>query len=75
MRVKIKSVEAEIIDTSTKIEFNSVILYWKIRYSVSTDNTYDQFKLPYNTIEGELHWKEEQVNLNVITKYIKGLFK
>ena len=73
MRVIIKSIEAEIIDISTIEEEEFVISCWRIDYEVHFPVlSLCEHRL---TIDGHLDWKQEDVSIKAIIKYIKSRIK
>lgn len=70
MRIKINSIQAVIIDSSTYESEHFIISYWKIEYTVIQTGIINHS----NLIEGKLNWKED-VDIDKILNYIKSLFK
>jgi hypothetical protein len=72
MRITIKSIEAEIIDSRTTTEDHFSIAYWRVKYTLFFPVL--DSRQCRNELEGELLWKGE-VDIEKILDYIRSLFK
>ena len=72
MKVTITDIRAKIVDVSTKEAENYMIAYWIIKYEVRFILPYDNSS--YNTLEGELIWRVNPIDIMVVINYIKSLF-
>jgi hypothetical protein len=64
MRIQIKSIEADLLDTSTFEEESCIVSYWIIKYHIVFYNPY------LHSIDGTLAWKEIP-NITDIIKHIE----
>ena len=83
MRVEITKIEAIIINASTAEREQFLIPVWKVGYKVTLYEkdifwsviSEDDHLCKVSTLEGELSWKDDQINTGKMIEYIKNLFR
>lgn len=69
MRVVIKSIEAELANTSSVSEDSFIITYWVVKYEIIVNSNY-----PFQDMTGKLMYRWKLPPMKKIIKQIRGFY-